>query len=190
VLSGYDLLALLSDPIEIAVESNTKPPVAVADGPYASLPHLNVAMSAAGSADPDGDALSFAWTFGDGSGATGQAVSHVYANAGTFTVRLIVTDVLGLADTALTTAVIATPQHGVADAQNKLLQLVAAGGLSASDGKWHASKLDNAVKLLDQATFTAAVNQLEEVLRKLDRAGMTSSDYAETVRELIRSLTS
>jgi hypothetical protein len=171
-LSGYDLLALLPDPIEIAVESNTKPPSAVADGPYASLPNLTVAMSGTGSSDSDGDALTYAWMFGDGASASGQAVSHVYANAGTFTVRLIVTDVLGLADTALTTAVIATPQHGIADAQNKLLQLVAAGGLSASDGKWHASKLDNAVKLLVQATFTAAVNQLEEVLRKLDRAGI------------------
>ena len=33
-LSGYDLLALLPDPVEIAVESNTVPPVAATDGPY------------------------------------------------------------------------------------------------------------------------------------------------------------
>jgi PKD repeat protein len=154
------------------------------------LPNLTVAMSGAGSSDPDGDALTFAWTFGDGTSASGQAVSHVYANAGTFTVRLIVTDVRGLADTAFTTAVIVTPQQGIAEAQHELMQLVAAGGLSASDGAWHVNKLDNAVKLLDQATTTAAVNQLEEVLRKLDRAGMTSSDYAESVREVIQSLTS
>ena len=67
---------------------------------------------------------------------------------------------------------------------------MAAGELSAGDGKWHSGKLDNAVKLLSQATVTAAVNQLEEVLQKLEGSGMSSSDYAETVRQVIQSLTS
>jgi len=189
-LSGYDLLALLPDPIEIAVESNTRPPTAVADGPYESLPNLSVAMSGTGSSDPDGDALSYAWAFGDGANADGSTVSHVYANAGSFTVRLIVTDIRGLSDTAFTTAVVATPQQGIAEAESELRQLVATGALSVSDGKWHDNKLANAVKLLDQATITAAVNQLEEVLRKLEGAGLSSTEYAESVRHVIQSLTS
>jgi len=189
-LSGYDLLALLPDPIEIAVESHTQPPAALTDGPYASLPNLTVALSGAASTDPDGDPLTYAWTFGDGTSAAGPAVSHAYANAGTFTVRLIVTDILGLADTAFTTAVIATPQQGIAQAQQALAELLVAGALSAGDGKWHSNKLDNAVKLLGQASVTAAVNQLDEVLRKLAGSGLSASDYAETVRHVIQSLTS
>jgi DNA/RNA endonuclease G (NUC1) len=106
-LSGYNLLALLRDDIEIAAESGTRRPVAAVNGPYTSTEGTAVPMSAAGSTDPDGDALTFAWTFGDGGVATGTTVSHTYAQNGTYNVRVIATDVRGLADTALTTATIA-----------------------------------------------------------------------------------
>jgi DNA/RNA endonuclease G (NUC1) len=107
-LSGYDLLALLRDDLEIAVESNTKPPVAVLDGPYTgSEGGAAIAMSAAASSDADGDALTYAWSFGDGGTAVGIATSHTYVQDGSYDVRLIVTDIRGLADTTFTTASIA-----------------------------------------------------------------------------------
>ena len=106
-LSGYDLLALLPDQVEIAVESGTKPPSAVLDGPYTSTEGAAVGMSAAGSSDPDGDALGYAWSFGDGTTATGAAVSHRYAQDGSYTVTLTVTDALGLTATVTTTATVA-----------------------------------------------------------------------------------
>jgi DNA/RNA endonuclease G (NUC1) len=106
-LSGYDLLALLRDDIEIAVESGTKAPVAVLNGPFTGLEGSPVAMSAAGSSDPDGDALTYLWSFGDGGTGTGLSVSHTYAQDGAFNVRLIVRDVRGLADTLTSTATIA-----------------------------------------------------------------------------------
>jgi hypothetical protein len=106
-LSGYDVLDLLDDQIEIAVESNTKPPVAATDGPYTSLEGAAVAMSAAGSSDPDvGQALTYAWNFGDGSTGTGVAPSHTYAQDGGYTIRLIVRDARNLADTITTTATV------------------------------------------------------------------------------------
>ncbi|HMG18112.1 MAG TPA: DNA/RNA non-specific endonuclease, partial [Gemmatimonadales bacterium] len=189
-LSGYDLLALLADAIEIAVESNTKPPTAVADGPYESLPHLSVPMSAAESSDPDGDALNYDWSFGDGSTATGPGVSHTYATAGTFTVRLIVTDIRGLADTTFTSATILAAQQAIAAAHGLLNQLVAGQVLDATDGQWLASKLDIAAKLLNQATVTAAVNQLEGVVQRLSQTDAEASELTEAVRRLIQSLTS
>jgi DNA/RNA endonuclease G (NUC1)/PKD repeat protein len=105
-LSGYDLLALLPDKIEIAVESGTNPPVAAVDGPYASLEGASVAMSGAGSSDLDGDPLTYEWTFGDGGTSSGVAVAHTYAQDGTYSVRLIVSDILGIPDTAITTATV------------------------------------------------------------------------------------
>lgn len=43
----------------------------------------------------DAPLTTFAWDFGDGSSGSGVAVSHSYASAGSFTVRLTVTDALG-----------------------------------------------------------------------------------------------
>jgi DNA/RNA endonuclease G (NUC1) len=106
-LSGYDLLALLPDAIEIAVESKTSPPVAALDGPYTGAEGGAIAMSGAASTDPDGDALTYTWSFGDGSFGSGAAVSHTYAQDGAYTVQLIVADVRGLADTIATTATVA-----------------------------------------------------------------------------------
>jgi hypothetical protein len=45
-----------------------------------------------GAQDPDGNALTFSWTFGDGSSGTGSPAQHVYQASGTFTVQLTVSD--------------------------------------------------------------------------------------------------
>jgi PKD repeat protein len=83
-----------------------RPPVANPGGPYSGRRRESVAFSGAASSDPDGDALTYEWTFGDGGTATGMSPAHVYAAAGTFTVTLRVTDAFGAAATASTTAVI------------------------------------------------------------------------------------
>ncbi len=107
-LSGYDLLALLRDDLEIAVESNTRPPVAAISGSLSGVEGVTlISLSAAGSSDPDGDALTYAWQFGDGTGDTGVSMSHVYAQDGAYSVRLIVSDIRGLADTLFAVATIA-----------------------------------------------------------------------------------
>ncbi|HVF39686.1 MAG TPA: DNA/RNA non-specific endonuclease, partial [Gemmatimonadaceae bacterium] len=105
-LSGYDLLALLRDDIEIAVESGTAPPVAAVDGPYSLAEGGMVNVSGALSTDSDGDVLTYEWSFGDGNTGTGVSSSNTYAQDGSYTVRLIVTDPLGLKDTASTTATV------------------------------------------------------------------------------------
>jgi PKD repeat protein len=48
----------------------------------------------------------FSWLFGDGSSGTGQTASHGYAGAGTFTVRLTVTDSLGRSGTTTNTVTV------------------------------------------------------------------------------------
>jgi len=47
---------------------------------------------AAAATDPDGDLISYTWDFGDGTSASGQSVTHTYANAGTYLILLTLTD--------------------------------------------------------------------------------------------------
>jgi len=73
-----------------------QPPVAAASAtPTSGTAPLAVAFSGSGSNDPDGSIASYAWTFGDGSSASGVNASHTYVSAGTYTAKLTVTDNLG-----------------------------------------------------------------------------------------------
>src|SRR5688572_12038525 len=65
-------------------------PTAVIGTP--SVSSLAVSLSGAGSSDPEGGALVYSWNFGDGATATGVTTSHTYASAGSYQVRLTVTD--------------------------------------------------------------------------------------------------
>src|SRR5438094_518927 len=54
-------------------------PTAVPGGPYSGLAGSAVAFNGTGSSDPDGDAFSYAWSFGDGATGTGATPNHEYA---------------------------------------------------------------------------------------------------------------
>jgi serine protease len=51
-----------------------------------------VALDAGASSDPDGDPLSYAWDFGDGTTGSGKTAAHTYSGAGTYAIQLTVTD--------------------------------------------------------------------------------------------------
>jgi hypothetical protein len=53
---------------------------------------LTVSVDATGSADEDGTLEGFSWDFGDGSSGEGATASHTYTAAGTYTVKLTVSD--------------------------------------------------------------------------------------------------
>ena len=77
--------------IESGIPNN--PPVAsfsVSDA-VGLAPHF-LTLDATASSDPDGDALTYSWDFGDGNSATGATVSHTYNNQGVYTVVLTVSD--------------------------------------------------------------------------------------------------
>ncbi|EFE66178.1 secreted glycosyl hydrolase [Streptomyces viridosporus ATCC 14672] len=61
---------------------------------------LTVTFSSAGSSDADGDSLTYAWDFGDGSASTQANPSHVYRTNGQYTATLKVTDSTGRSGTA------------------------------------------------------------------------------------------
>ncbi|HEX9548489.1 MAG TPA: PKD domain-containing protein, partial [Acidimicrobiales bacterium] len=82
------------------------PPVAKAGGPYSGAEGSMVQFDGGGSSDPAGAPLTFLWSFGDGATGVGAAPSHSYADNGSYPVSLTVTAANGLANTAVTTAMI------------------------------------------------------------------------------------
>ncbi|MFI7441051.1 S8 family serine peptidase [Nonomuraea indica] len=58
----------------------------------ASCTQLACSFNGSGSTDSDGTIASYAWDFGDGSTGTGATATHTYGTAGTYTVKLTVTD--------------------------------------------------------------------------------------------------
>jgi chitodextrinase len=111
-ISGYDVLAALPDRIERMVESGTRAPTARTDGPYVGAEGSPIFLNGNSSTDPDGDALTFEWEFGDGTTGTGATPSHTYADNGTYQVKLTVTDVYG-AESSTTTQVVVTNANPV-----------------------------------------------------------------------------
>ena len=94
--------AISAPPVNLA-------PVADPGGPYAAEPGQAITFDGSGSADPNGDALSYSWDFGDGSTGSGVSPTHTYAAAGIYTVTLTVSDGQLDSNPAATSAEIAVP---------------------------------------------------------------------------------
>lgn len=100
---------------KLAASSSNQSPVANTGGPYNGTAATAVQFNGSGS-DPDGQIVSYAWNFGDGGTASGNAPSHTYTAAGTYSVTLTVTDNGNLTASASTTATIqpAAPPYAAA----------------------------------------------------------------------------
>ncbi|WBQ02849.1 carbohydrate-binding protein [Kribbella sp. CA-293567] len=86
--------------IEYKGATNRNPIAKAAGTPTSGGRPLAVAFSSAGSSDPEGGALTYRWTFGDGGTSTQANPSYTYNTAGNFTATLTVTDPAGLTGSA------------------------------------------------------------------------------------------
>ena len=122
-LSGYDLLALLAEDVEAAVESNTQPPFAAIVGPTALSEGGEGTFSAASSIDPNGSIVSYAWTFGDGATGSGETASHAFAQDGVYVVTVTITDNDGLTATESLTVNVANVAPALGDFDDANLEV-------------------------------------------------------------------
>jgi predicted extracellular nuclease len=96
------------DPVLVGLDLPAPPnqaPTARAGGPYKGTEGGSVSFTGATASDPEGEALTYAWSFGDGATGTGLAPSHVYAQDGSYTAELVATDARGLSSVAATATV-------------------------------------------------------------------------------------
>ncbi|MBL8299252.1 MAG: PKD domain-containing protein [Rhodanobacteraceae bacterium] len=113
------------------VANTNQPPSANANGPYTGVAGANIAFSSSGSVDPEGQAVTYLWDFGDGTTSTAQNPAHVYATAGSYVAKLTVTDNLGASSSANANVTVATTaQNGT-----QLSNGVPVTGLSGAAGQ-------------------------------------------------------
>ena len=80
--------------------ANRNPTASATANPTAGGAPLTVNFDALASSDPDNDALTFAWDFGDGTNGTGATPAHTYTTIGTYNATVTVSDGRGGTDTA------------------------------------------------------------------------------------------
>ncbi|MEU8183182.1 ThuA domain-containing protein [Micromonospora sp. NPDC049044] len=77
------------------IQGGRSPIVKATGTPTSGSAPLTVQFSSAGTSDPDGNTLSYLWTFGDGTTSTAANPSKVYTSNGNYTAQLKVTDSTG-----------------------------------------------------------------------------------------------
>lgn len=75
---------------------------------------LTVTFDGTSSSDPDGNTLSYFYTFGDGTSSSSTKPTHTYTNAGRYNASLVVTDGAG-GTSIVSTAIVAGNTHPVAN---------------------------------------------------------------------------
>jgi PKD repeat protein len=118
--------------------ANTAPVATAAFGPNAPRPTETVTFDGTGSSDADGDALTYAWDFGDGTTADSAVADHAFAATGSYDVTLTVTDPSGATDTATVPVSVVPDQAPIAAASTttskpKAKQPVTFDGTASND---------------------------------------------------------
>jgi PKD repeat protein len=145
----------------VLIESSPRNDGPVADA-TADCDFLGCDFDGSGSDDPDGVITSYSWDFGDATTGNGSRPSHAYANPGTYTARLTVTDDDGATDTdTVNVSVVSAPPDAEFDTDCDYLDCTFdAAGSTDPDGSvvgygWQFGDGSGGAGIAPQHTFTA-----------------------------------
>ena len=132
--------------------ANGVPTASLTASPTSGPVPLDVSFDGSGSRDPEGQALTYLWDFGDGATleTTGPTTSHTYSTAGTYTATLRVRDSAGATSSAVSrtiqagntapSATISSPASGSTFRVGQTITLTGSA-TDAQDGSLAASRL-------------------------------------------------
>lgn len=153
---GTPNLLLHTNLVPFTPPPNSPPSAVIAS----SIDGMTCTVNGTGSTDADGSIVSYAWDFGDGSTATGTALSHTYAQAQSYTIRLTVTDddgAAGSASAVVSTEAAAGPPAEVIVCSNPIK-------VGVSSGKHDENPFNPNAPTNSHIRLTARVQRLEEGL--------------------------
>jgi PKD repeat protein len=110
LLGGLETAAGMVVDADCGVDPNAAPVVTASRTPAGTVNTGDPVAFTASATDADGDALTYAWGFGDGGTSTQQNPSHTYAAPGTYSAKVTVSDGKGGTDVESLGIVVETRQ--------------------------------------------------------------------------------
>ncbi|MBN9420100.1 MAG: S8 family serine peptidase [Candidatus Eremiobacteraeota bacterium] len=156
-----------------ATPVNQPPRAVVAVSPGAGVAPLNVTFSGASSSDPEGETLTYSWSFSEGGSATGVQTLRTYSRAGSYTAILTVTDPKGATAVANATVTVSPAPTAVAAPTG----LVASGTGNQVNLSWK----DNSNNEL--GFYVERANQLTApgVFTRISTVAANATSFSQTV---------
>ncbi len=166
-------------------------PTAAAGPDQTATVGIAASFNGAGSSDADGTIASYAWTFGDGSSATGPVVSHTYAAPGTYTASLTVTDNVGATATDTATVTVTAPPSSSGQLLWRKTLGVAGRGMAADrDGNFVVAGHFQGTADFGGGPLSSALGSSDVFLAKYSAAGahLWSKRFGAAGAEMVKSM--
>jgi DNA/RNA endonuclease G (NUC1)/uncharacterized protein YjdB/PKD repeat protein len=152
--TGLDFLSLIPTAFQDALEAEDHAPVAAFSFSGTQNEGSAISFDASASTDPDfgrtdlgrAEALTYSWHFSDDTNASGKTVSHTFADNGTYTATLLVSDAFGWQKMVSHDVIVANVAPTVSFGATTPLSILSGDAVSVSgsftdpgsDAAWHA----------------------------------------------------